>query len=58
MHLLVFKPNTKFVLAREYLCDCTGCLQLKFGNYEHLTERKLFLYCLKILVLIQVKIML
>ena len=48
-HLLVFKPNTKFVLAGEYHCDRIACLQLNFENCEHLADSKLFLYHLKIL---------
>ena len=30
-HLMVFAPNTD-VKTKEYLCDCTACLQLKFDE--------------------------
>ena len=30
MYLVVFRPNEKVILRREYLCDCNGCLALDF----------------------------
>ena len=30
MHLIVFRPNEKVILQREYLCDCNVCLALDF----------------------------
>ena len=30
MHLVVFRPNEKVILRREYLCDCSECLALDF----------------------------
>ena len=38
MHPLFFKPNTKFSLAREYICDYIACLQLNFEICKHLAE--------------------
>lgn len=40
MHLLVFKPNAKFVSTSECLCDCISCLQLNLENCEHLNDIK------------------
>ena len=30
MHVVVFRPNEKLILRREYLCDCNECLALDF----------------------------
>ena len=32
MRLVVFKPNEKTTLRREYLCDCNECLALDFAK--------------------------
>ena len=37
MHLVVFRPNEKGILRREYLCDCNECLALDF---EKCTKNK------------------
>ena len=31
-HLMVFTPNTKEVMSKEYFCDCSQCLQLDFDK--------------------------
>ena len=31
----------------KYLCNCIACLQLKFENYEHLTDSKTISLSLK-----------
>ena len=37
-HLFDYKPGSKKILCREYLCDCLLCLQLDFKNCLKLTE--------------------
>ena len=31
-HLMVFTPNTKEVMSKEYFCVCSQCLQLDFDK--------------------------
>ena len=33
-HLIVYKPKKK-VFRKEYLCDCTSCLQFDFENFSN-----------------------
>ena len=30
--LIVFKPNSTELVCREYLCDCSHCIDLDFDN--------------------------
>ena len=34
MHLFVFKPKETKVYMKEYLCDCTSCLEFSFESCE------------------------
>ena len=31
-HMFVYNPNSKEIMCKEYLCDCSQCLQLNFDN--------------------------
>ena len=31
-HLIVFKPNSKEIVCREYLCNCSHCIDWDFNN--------------------------
>ena len=31
-HLIVLKPNSTEIVCREYLCDCSHCIDLDFDN--------------------------
>ena len=37
-HVPDYKPGSKKILYREYLCDCLQCLQLDFNNCLKLSE--------------------
>ena len=31
-HMFVYTPNSKEIMCKEYLCDCSKCLQLNFDS--------------------------